>query len=456
MAVAGAAGSDKVNNGRRAGRGRLPVRAGRGSGSGVTSFGDGWRRGWWPAAPGRGLPLGFARVVRGCRAAAASRARSARPSSAAGRRRPRSVKRAGAGGRRAAFELLQRRLAVAADRGLVARQRARPAEARVGFGRVAAAGEQHLGLEALEPVLAPVAGGQPLDAGESRQRRPGGSGRGSRRERRPLGRVLVGEQDERRAAQAVAGAVQGGAGLALGGGGAVGAGAVRREARTGREWGRAGMATSETGQLGAFYHISATSPRYVPAPPSPASRRPVPPPSRPAARSTRPAPRARPQLRPRSLFGNVDALWGTRHPHLKSGRLEKRRSDATHGDGVVSGYPHRPTCYVSMPFGTKHSPDGHQIDFDSIYVRGIRPAIEAAGLAAVRADSLATRGTIMKAIYEALLQSEAVIADITTLNPNVFYELGVRHAVAPGSTILICADDAPLAFDVNSLLVLRY
>src|SRR3954454_19123336 len=100
----------------------------------------------------------------------------------------------------------------------------------------------------------------------------------------------------------------------------------------------------------------------------------------------------------------------------------------------------KPLCFVLMPFGHKPDGSGRTIDFDSVYRDLIGPAIAEAGLEAIRADGEATGGIIHKAMYERLILCEYAVADLTTANANVFYELGLRHAVRPWSTVLMFAD----------------
>jgi hypothetical protein len=110
-----------------------------------------------------------------------------------------------------------------------------------------------------------------------------------------------------------------------------------------------------------------------------------------------------------------------------------------------------------MPFGTK--PDlrsGEDIHFDEIYERGIRPAIEAAGLESVRGDQETAGGIIHTAMFARLLLAEFVIADLTTANPNVFYELGVRHTAKPYTTIPIFATVGAIPFDVALVRAVPY
>lgn len=109
-----------------------------------------------------------------------------------------------------------------------------------------------------------------------------------------------------------------------------------------------------------------------------------------------------------------------------------------------------------MPFGRKTLPDGQELDFDRIYAEGIRPALQSAGLSGVRADGLVTRASIHKATLEAVLRSEFMVADITGTNPNVLYELGIRHAVAPRATVIVASRNTSIPFDLTHLRVVRY
>ena len=110
-----------------------------------------------------------------------------------------------------------------------------------------------------------------------------------------------------------------------------------------------------------------------------------------------------------------------------------------------------------MPFGKKKDPkDGSDIDFDRIYESAIRPALEDASMDPVRADLERTGGIIHKAMFERLLLCDYAVADLTTANANVFYELGVRHATRPRTTVAIFAGAHELPFDVRYLRSLPY
>jgi hypothetical protein len=109
-----------------------------------------------------------------------------------------------------------------------------------------------------------------------------------------------------------------------------------------------------------------------------------------------------------------------------------------------------------MPFGTKPAPDGSPVEFDEVYSALLRPAIETAGLDPLRADEEAGGGIIHKPMFERLLLCPFAVADLTTANPNVFYELGVRHATRPHSTVLVFARGMRLPFDVSLLRAIPY
>lgn len=109
-----------------------------------------------------------------------------------------------------------------------------------------------------------------------------------------------------------------------------------------------------------------------------------------------------------------------------------------------------------MPFGKKPDATGNTVDFDQVYQQIIKPAIENAGLECLRADEEMTGGIIHKPMFERLILCEYAVADLTTANANVFYELGLRHAVRPWSTVLIYADGERLPFDVGLLRAMPY
>jgi tetratricopeptide (TPR) repeat protein len=110
-----------------------------------------------------------------------------------------------------------------------------------------------------------------------------------------------------------------------------------------------------------------------------------------------------------------------------------------------------------MPFGTKKDPVSQmEVDFDAVYEQAVRPAIQEADMEAVRADEERTGGIIHKPMFERLVLCEYAVADLTTSNPNVYYELGVRHAARASTTVAIFADQQRLPFDLQYLRALPY
>ena len=115
------------------------------------------------------------------------------------------------------------------------------------------------------------------------------------------------------------------------------------------------------------------------------------------------------------------------------------------------------TCFVVMGFGKKTDfQSGRVLDLDKSYQYIIKPAAEDAGLECKRADEIIHSGLIDVPMYDQLLAADVVIADISTANPNAFYELGVRHALRPFTTITIAEDKMSFPFDVSHLAVRRY
>lgn len=116
-----------------------------------------------------------------------------------------------------------------------------------------------------------------------------------------------------------------------------------------------------------------------------------------------------------------------------------------------------PLCFVLMPFGHKPSTGGMMIDFDAVYRDLIKPAIEDSELEPLRADEEMGGGIIHKPMFERLILCPYAVCDLTTANANVFYELGVRHAVRSASTVLLFATGTKqLPFDVAPLRALPY
>jgi tetratricopeptide (TPR) repeat protein len=109
-----------------------------------------------------------------------------------------------------------------------------------------------------------------------------------------------------------------------------------------------------------------------------------------------------------------------------------------------------------MPFGKKSDESGRVVEFDAVYEQIIAPAIMDANLEPIRADEEIIGGIIHKPMFERLMMCDYAVADLTTANANVFYELGIRHGVRPYSTVPVAGSGMRLPFDVSPLRAILY
>ncbi len=119
--------------------------------------------------------------------------------------------------------------------------------------------------------------------------------------------------------------------------------------------------------------------------------------------------------------------------------------------------PDEKTCFVVMGFGEKTDYQTQRtLNLDKTYKGIIKPAVEQCGLKCIRADDIVHAGNIDKPMYEHLLDADLVIADLSTANPNAIYELGVRHALRPYTTIIMVENQFKFPFDLNHQLFRTY
>jgi len=123
----------------------------------------------------------------------------------------------------------------------------------------------------------------------------------------------------------------------------------------------------------------------------------------------------------------------------------------------------KPYCFVITSFGKKDNLKDlqakfsaekagpvQQINFDKIYEELVKPAIEMAEMEPLIEYAENSFGSIHKTMYEKIVLCEFCVADLTNANPNAYYELGMRYAVKPYSTIpIIASSHFPLPFDVG-------
>lgn len=97
------------------------------------------------------------------------------------------------------------------------------------------------------------------------------------------------------------------------------------------------------------------------------------------------------------------------------------------------------TCFVIMPISDQPKyPTGH---FDKIYEQIIVPAVKEAEFEPIRADSNQICDSIMQKILKNLIECDMAICDLSSRNPNVMYELGIRQAY--GKKVVLVQDDVP-------------
>jgi hypothetical protein len=105
------------------------------------------------------------------------------------------------------------------------------------------------------------------------------------------------------------------------------------------------------------------------------------------------------------------------------------------------------TCFVVQPFGPP---------FGSYYESVFVPAIENAGLRPIRADAeIFGAGKVMDQVWRGIRAAQVLVAELTTRNPNVYYELGLAHALGK-PVVLISSDEGDVPFDLRHIRVIYY
>ncbi|MFH0908379.1 MAG: hypothetical protein V1929_06430 [bacterium] len=135
----------------------------------------------------------------------------------------------------------------------------------------------------------------------------------------------------------------------------------------------------------------------------------------------------------------LDVSAGTIQTEEKSDRLKK----------LVASVEVKATdsCFVMQPFA---APLGDY--FEKIF----KPAIEKAGLQPVRADAeIFGTGKIMDQVWRGINSAKVLVAELTSRNPNVFYELGLAHALKK-PVVLVSSNEADVPFDLHHIRVIYY
>ncbi|MFY0255929.1 TRAFs-binding domain-containing protein [Chitinophaga sp. 30R24] len=115
------------------------------------------------------------------------------------------------------------------------------------------------------------------------------------------------------------------------------------------------------------------------------------------------------------------------------------------------------TCFVIIGYGPKTDySTGRIIDLDKSFEYIIKPAFEELGFLCYRACDINHSGVIDTHMYDNILKADFVVADLSTLNQNVLYELGVRHAVRKNTTIIIAESELLYPFDLSHIVIESY
>lgn len=114
------------------------------------------------------------------------------------------------------------------------------------------------------------------------------------------------------------------------------------------------------------------------------------------------------------------------------------------------------TAFVVMPYGTKTDHDGNRVDCESAFTKVVVPTLECADLDWARADQQIEAGIVHVGMLDRLARSDVVVVDTATENANAFYELGARHVLRPGATVLIGPHGARPTFNINMLRRVGY
>ena len=111
------------------------------------------------------------------------------------------------------------------------------------------------------------------------------------------------------------------------------------------------------------------------------------------------------------------------------------------------------TCFVIAPIGEPDTETRRRSDQILRYV--IKPSVETLGYSAKRADEIAEPGIITSQVMQHVVEDDLVVADLTEVNPNVFYELAVRHALRR-PFVQIIAENEELPFDVHAQRTIKF
>lgn len=110
-------------------------------------------------------------------------------------------------------------------------------------------------------------------------------------------------------------------------------------------------------------------------------------------------------------------------------------------------------CFFIAPIGSEGSTTRNRSDGVLEFI--VQKAAQELGLTAVRGDQIAEPGQINLQVLDHILRAKAAVADLTDLNPNVFYELAVRHT-AKLPVVLIADKSCDIPFDIAQMRIIQF
>jgi hypothetical protein len=130
--------------------------------------------------------------------------------------------------------------------------------------------------------------------------------------------------------------------------------------------------------------------------------------------------------------------------------MTKPKEDTEHQETIS---PDLKPCFIITPIGEINSPIN--LKAKGLINSVIEPILQEFGFKALPAYAMADSGSINRQVLKSIISNELVIANLTGLNPNVMYELAVRHAVRL-PVIIMAEDDTKLPFDINDQRTIFY
>jgi len=107
-------------------------------------------------------------------------------------------------------------------------------------------------------------------------------------------------------------------------------------------------------------------------------------------------------------------------------------------------------AFIIRPFEKKKDLKGNEIDFDEVARVLIDPALSAIGAEGRETLDIVKSGNIRIDMFRRLLTADLVVADLSIHNANIFYELGIRHALREHGTFMLRCDADKFPFDLQT------